>query len=114
MAQFAPAGRRNRLISIEARSPSKDSAGQRVLTWLPFVASTWAHVEQLQGRELELAQAIVADASHRITIHYRPGITAGMRVRYQGRILPIAAPPIDPDTAHRSLVLLCTEGAAES
>lgn len=43
------------------------------------------HIEPLTGKQLEITRQLVATASHRVTLRYLPGITAGMRLNYIGR-----------------------------
>lgn len=108
MTATIDAGALNRRVLIQARSQTKDTVGQRDISW-NNVARCWARIEQLQGRELETAQAINAEITHRVVIRYRSGITAAMRVVYQGRFLNIEA-PLDIDTDHILLHLMCSEG----
>ena len=103
------AGKLDRRIVVQQRANDKDSSGQRSMLWSD-VTAMWARIEQLQGRELELAQAINAEITHRITVRYRSWITAAHRVIYQGRVMGIVAPPIDVDTEHVLLHLMCSEG----
>jgi SPP1 family predicted phage head-tail adaptor len=102
------AGDLRRQIKIQQRSTAQDTLGQPVLTWTD-VCTTWADIQPLSGRELELAQAINAEVNHQVTIRYRTGITAAMRVLYQGRIFNIQA-VMDVDTRHKELQLMCSEG----
>ncbi len=102
------AGDFNRRISIQQRSTAPDSFGQASQTWTELIAC-WARLEPLSGRELLSAQAINAEVTHLVEIFYRPTVTAAMRVVYQGRIFNIQS-VIDPDMAHVSLELLCSEG----
>lgn len=102
------AGDFNRRVTIQSRSTTKDSFGEAQQTW-STVITCWARIEPLSGRELVLAQAINAEVTHLVEIFYRPTVTAAMRVVYQGRVFNIVS-VIDPDTAHISLELLCSEG----
>lgn len=97
-----------RQIVIQRRSASKDSFGQESTAWVDVVV-TRASIEPLSGYELVAAQAQFAETSHRIEIRYRPGITAAMRAVYQTRVFNILA-VMDDFTAHKKLVLLCSEG----
>ena len=102
------AGALNRRVYVQKRSQDKDTVGQRDLTWQNFLRC-WARIEQLQGRELEMAQAIRREINHRVVIRYRKDITTSMRVVYQGRYLNVEA-VLDPDTEHVLLHLMCSEG----
>lgn len=102
------AGDLKRQITIQSRVAGKDSFGQSSVAWVDFV-STRAAITPLQGNELVTAQAQFAEISHHVEIRLRPGITASMRILYQGRIFNILS-VIDDFTAHRRLVLMCSEG----
>jgi SPP1 family predicted phage head-tail adaptor len=99
----------NRRIAIQQRSSgTPDSFGQASQTWTDLL-QCWARIEPLSGRELVLAQAQSAEVTHLVEIMYRPTVTAAMRVVYQGRIFNVLS-VIDPDMAHVTLELLCSEG----
>lgn len=102
------AGDLKRQIVIQSRSTGKDSFGQSAVTWTNMV-TTRAAITPLSGNELIAAQAQFAETTHHIEIRYRTGITAAMRAIYQGRVFNILS-VIDDFTAHRRLVLVCSEG----
>lgn len=102
------AGDLRRQVLLQRREVAQDDYGQRSITWVD-VATTFAEINPLSGRELELAQAIKAEVSHTITIRYRPNITSALRVVYQGRYFNIHA-VMDVDMRHRTLELSCSEG----
>lgn len=102
-------GNLRRRISIQRKDMTQDSYGQPSLTWVS-VADTWADIQPLSGRELEIAQAINAEVSHQVTIRHREGITAAMRIVYQGRYFNITSPPLDVDMRHKEIQLMCSEG----
>lgn len=106
------AGQLRRQVRIERRAETVDTYGQRATTWAP-VCTTMAEIEPASGREIMAGQAVNAAISHAISIRYRPGITAAMRVVYQGRAFSIDAPPIDVGMRHRELRLLCSEGLTD-
>lgn len=97
-----------RQIVIQQRSTTKDTHGQESTSWSD-VATTWAAIEPLNGRELLAAQAQQSETTHQVVIRYRTGITAANRVLYQGRVFNVLS-VIDQDMKHRSLMLLCSEG----
>lgn len=76
------------------------------------VATVWAAVEPLQGRERYAAQQVQAETSHRVTIRYRAGLNTAMRIRFQGRMFNILA-IIDPEERREQLQLLCAEVTAQ-
>lgn len=102
------AGDLNRQVTVEQRAVTRDTFGQQTTTWTTF-CNTWAKIEPLSGRELQLAQAINPETSHMVVIRYRPGVTTAMRVTYQGRHFNILG-ILDVEMAHVALELTCAEG----
>ena len=102
------AGELNRRIRIEKPESVIDDVGQSQRSWRLF-ASVWADIQPLSGREFEVAQSIAAGVNHLVTIRYLPGVTAAMRINYQGRFLNIES-VMDVDTGHHTMQLACTEG----
>lgn len=102
-------GNLRRRISIQRKDTARDSYGQPNLVWV-LVAEVWADIQPLSGRELEIAQAMNAEITHQVTVRYREGITAAMRIVYQGRFFNITSPPLDVDMRHKEMQLMCSEG----
>ena len=105
MSGFVPirAGDLNRVITFQQRNTDKDSFGQQSTTWTDYLTAR-AEIEQLSGSELVSAQALMAETTHRITVRYRPSITASLRVIYQGRVFNVLS-VIDEFTADRKSVV---------
>lgn len=102
------AGRLDTRITIERHVTGQDAWGQPVDTW-ELLASTWASVEPLQGREYIAAQAVQAETTIRVRVRYLAGVTASCRIALDdGRILGIVA-VIDERNQHRFLQLMCKE-----
>jgi SPP1 family predicted phage head-tail adaptor len=102
------AGTLRRQITIQSRSSTPDTFGQSVRTWSNLV-TTWADIEPLSGRELEVARAVQPEVTHQVTIRYRTGLTDVMRIVYQGRYFNINS-ILDVGMRHEILQMLCTEG----
>jgi SPP1 family predicted phage head-tail adaptor len=77
------AGKLDRRITLKAPVATQDAAGQSDLTWTD-VATVWAQVLPLRGRELVTAQADVPQADLKIRIRWMAGVTEAMRVAYEG------------------------------
>lgn len=103
------AGRLNRRVTIQVRSDPLDGYGDSRPTWTD-VATVWAHVEPLSGKELAEAQVFVADASLNVTIRYRTDVslTPKNRLLLGTRELAIVS-VLDKDELHEQLLLLCSE-----
>ena len=101
-------GELNRRVTLQVRSSTQDTYGQALDTWTDW-ATCWAKIDQLSGNEMVVAQAVNAALTHKVTIRYRPGVLASMRLLYGTRIFNIGS-VVEPETAHVSLELTCGEG----
>lgn len=94
-------------VTIQQKGKVQDEYGQEREDWMD-VATVWAAVEPLRGREYFEAHQVQAEVTTRIRIRYRPGVRPDMRVVYNGRIFNIQS-VIDPEERHRELQLMCRE-----
>lgn len=94
-------------VTLQAMSTTFDERHQARRTPLDL-AEVWASVEPLSGREYFLARQVNAEATVRVRIRYRAGITPRMRVKYGSRSLEIVS-VIDPGERHEELHLMCKE-----
>ncbi len=104
---------RHRLV-LQARNPIADGGGgQGGDPWAApvTVAAVWGRLEPLSGNERLHAMQLESRVSHRITIRYRPGVTAGMRLVLGTRHFNIRT-VMDVEERRRRLQLLCEEGVA--
>ena len=106
------AGRLNRRITLQSATEVRDAYGQAVKTWAD-VATVWAEVMPLSGREREIASQTAAETNVKFRIRWRSDITADMRVVYGGRNYEIVEPPPpeNPDVLRFGLSLMCREVA---
>jgi SPP1 family predicted phage head-tail adaptor len=105
------AGRLDQRVTIERQGTGYDAWGQPLPgVWEP-VATVWAAVEPLNGREFFAASAVQSEVSTRIRIRYRPGLSPVDRVNHEGRVHDILT-IINPRSANRELVLMCRASAA--
>jgi SPP1 family predicted phage head-tail adaptor len=102
-------GKLRKRVQLQQLVRNQDDFGEAVPSYSTY-ATVWASVEPLQGRELEHAQQINAEVSHRVTIRYNGNVTAEHRVVYGERILEIEA-VINPEERNEMLVLMCKEAA---
>ena len=107
------AGQLNRRITLQRQSIVQDSYGGPVRTWLN-VATIWADIQPLTGRELEIAQRMASEISHQITVRYQAsltdtGVVSGYRALYKARIFNIHA-ALNEDESNVLVTLLASEG----
>jgi SPP1 family predicted phage head-tail adaptor len=78
------AGLLDRRVRLDRRHEETDDSGQSVVRWLPL-ATVWARVEPLGGREGFGQQQWVASGEVRFTIRWRDDVTPLHRVVHDGR-----------------------------
>jgi SPP1 family predicted phage head-tail adaptor len=94
-------------IEAEPTDPAVNSLGEQPEGWAP-VCVVWAAIETLSGRELYREVQVQPEATHKVEIRYRKGISSDMRIIHQGRKLNIYRVD-DPGERHEKLELYCTE-----
>ncbi len=95
-------------VTIQRLDPTtRDEYKAVIPSWGPVV-TVWAAVESVSGREAFIAQQVMQQSTHRITIRYRSDVTATMRVAHGDRLYDIKA-ALDRDGRRRWLQLLCEE-----
>lgn len=105
-------------VDIEEPVVELDSEGRQVEDWGSVLTSDEAadllpaEIVPLSGREFVAAQAVQAGVTTRITIRWRAGIKAAMRVVHGADVYNIKA--VLPDaTLRRHLTLMCEVGVNE-
>lgn len=89
---------------------TRAASGQLVEDWVD-VATVWASVEPLSGRELFQARQVQADVTHRVYVRYRDDVRANAarwRLVHRGRTFAIVS-AVDLVERERFLELLCVE-----
>ncbi len=77
-----------------------------------LTADTWGLVEALTGHKLVVAQALAPEATWRVTIRWRPGMTTFGWVLWEGRRLNVVY--VQPDPRKIKLELLCSSDESET
>ena len=81
------AGRLRHRVNIERRVNSQDSVtGEVTVNWQLLHEKVAANIEPLSVREFIAAGSIQSQVTARITIRYRAGLTADMRIVHNGNI----------------------------
>ena len=101
-------GELKHVVSIQAKTKTRDSVGSWVETWSEF-AKTRAKISAISASEQVKNQQIENQITHKVTIRYQSGIIPEMRVVYNSRIFEIVGPPINVREENRWLELLCVE-----
>lgn len=105
-------GALNKRIALQAETRTPDGAGGYALTWTT-VASLWANIQPVFGRETSAADRQESRVTHKITLRWQSAVTptASMRVLYKTRAFNIRA-VLNANEADRWMILLAEEGSA--
>lgn len=99
--------RLNKRVAIKQLTTTTDEYGQPLEVWTD-IATVWAGIEPLQGREFFSAMQENAEVTTRIRIRHRTGIDRTMIVDYGGTQFEILY-IIHPEFGKRELQLMCKE-----
>lgn len=89
------AGKLNKRVTIEQPVETRGADyGEPISTW-ETLATVWAAIEPLAGREYFANQQVQGSATARVRIRARDDVTEKMRIRYKDRILQIVEPPMN-------------------
>ncbi len=102
----AGAGVLRERVTIQRKVVSRDGYGAEQVTWQD-VATVWARVEVVKGREVPESRQMDVMSSHRVTMRYRTDVDETMRLMWRGRVLHIVA--LIPDERRRYLAVLAEE-----
>lgn len=82
------AGKFNQRITIEQNSPVQNSMGELTAFWTTL-ATVWAEVLPLRGRENFNGDQVIAVADTRFRIRHRAGLDNSMRIVYRENVYNI-------------------------
>lgn len=92
---------------VEGRNPT---TGEVTESWELVVGNVPAKIAPLSTREFFASQAAQSNVSVRITIRYRPGLTASMRIVHNGVVYNPEGWFADPDSNLKYLSAPCSSG----
>lgn len=104
------AGQLRERITIQQAVETPDGGGGSSVVWTDL-ATLWAEVRPLSGRERLQAQQIEASVDYRVTIRYRSDVDAGMRVVWGALTMNIRA-VYNEDRKRKYLTLDAESGVA--
>lgn len=99
-------GRLRSRVTLQRRSVTRDTTGAEVETWADL-ATVWAEVEALLGREFWASQAITSSQVMKFTLRHLANVTTVDRLVWNNRTWNIRSAPPDPNG--RELVLTAEE-----
>lgn len=107
------AGRLRHKVTIqEPRQRQDPNTGAVRTVWVDFATDVAAAIEPLSVREFIASQQMQSQITARITIRYRGGLTAQMRILHPstGKIYNPAGWLADPDSGREYVTAPCSEG----
>jgi SPP1 family predicted phage head-tail adaptor len=110
------AGRLRHRLIIERPEPTRDGSGDEIPGWVPL-ATVWAAIEPIKGKELTGGNQILAEMDTLIVIRWSPqvdAITAKYRLRHaevrNPTIYNIAGPPAHVNLGQREIHIPAKSG----
>lgn len=94
-------------VTLQRKEITEDALKQQSEVWTD-IATVWARIEPLSGREYFAARQENAEVTAKITIRYRKDVTPDMRAVSEGRVFDVLS-VINPEERNISLVLMCKE-----
>lgn len=108
------AGLLRKRLQLQQRSVAQDPVyGQQLNAWAT-IATLWGQIESLSGAQLNKAQSIYNNVTHRVTVRYQPLLAdirqmGSYRILLGTRIFDVGA-SLNVDERNRTVELLCEEG----
>lgn len=108
----AAGGLRKRAV-LQAEQRTADAGGGYVLAWTDL-ATVWARLMPVSGRESLAADRLEARVTHRVTMRWRAdlNLSAALRLKIGARLFNIHA-VFNEGERDRTAILLVEEGGAE-
>lgn len=106
-------GRLRHAVTIQERINAQDSFGAPVNIWQTLWKDVPAAVEPLSAREFIASGRYQSQVTARITIRYREGLRADMRILHRGRIYNIAGILPDNLSGLEYITIPASEGTNE-
>lgn len=85
-----PAGILDQRVKLQSKSVTRATNGEEVVTWTD-VATVWAQVQQLRGKEFFAGAQMQDEVDVRVRIRYRTGVTRDQRLQWNSAPLDIVS-----------------------
>lgn len=105
-------GRLNTQVVIQVRPAARNATRARTRESWEDVATVWAEVLPLAGREGFAAKQVDSELTHRVVLRYRSDLTSRHRLKVGSAYLNIKGPPRNVGAAGAILELDCVETEA--
>lgn len=108
------AGTLRHRVTLQAFTEVVDPVtGYRTKVWLDVASGIPADVAPLSGREYVAAAATQSSVTARITIRWRPGVTAQQRIVHGDAVYDIESVLPDAKSGREHLTLMCSTGVTD-
>jgi len=75
-------------VQLQRKNMNSDPVGGHAISFTPL-ATVWAKVKSLRGRERREADARSAIVSHTVMVRFRSDLSAGDQIIYRGKALEV-------------------------
>lgn len=100
---------RHRISLVPVTTSTNAASGAITVTDSTGTALTrWASVEPLEGRQLEVARAVIGEVTHQVTVRHVDGIDSSYKIYFGSRRFEVKS-AINPDERGIMWRLMCTE-----
>ena len=106
-------GRLRHRVTIRRASKTKNPNGPGYTTVWNDVATIWAEVLGIAGREATIGQALQGISAYRVTVRFGADVTDADQLRYGSIDLNIHS-VTDPDGMREQLLILADTGSAQA
>jgi len=107
-----PVSRMRDQVTVQSPVRTQDSYGQAVITGWTDVATVWANVEPIAGRETFYGGAVRADVTHGVLMRYYAGLLPSWRLAWSNlgttKYLNVES-ALDVESRGREHALQCKE-----
>ncbi|MBD2797732.1 phage head closure protein [Xenorhabdus sp. 18] len=100
-------GKLRHRITLQTFTQITSPSGQRIQEWRD-IATVWAEVKHISGRELLASGAALAETTVRVWLRYRADVTPASRMVFRDQVYDIQA--VIPNPKRTQLELLCKQG----
>ncbi|MFD1675410.1 phage head closure protein [Alicyclobacillus fodiniaquatilis] len=94
-----------RRVTLQSQQQTRDEDGMVNIAWVD-VATVWASIVSVSGKEYFSAAAVNAETDKKVTIRYRSDVDSSWRVMVDGQVNEVID-PLDEDGTRRFLTLMC-------
>lgn len=102
------AGKMRHRIELVNPGTAYDSTGGISLATTSPIATVWARLEAITGKDALAAAQFNSEATYKVTIRYRCDVTAKMQVWFHGKQWQVLS-VLNPNETNKTLILLCVE-----